>query len=490
MSTVFLIDHDKFSCSMSIQFYKAGIIGWLSLACNYSYAQDSTKSSQLLSVPDKLFAVLDKKASSIEEKLGTQTDKYLIKLQKQEYHLKRKLFKRDSALARQVFDGVEEKYTQLKNFSDNTMHKYFVYSGHLDSLSTALQFLDKSLSGNPALKKALDQYKQLQSKISATEQIRRYLAERQRLLKEQFQRMGMMKQLKKFRKLIYYYQAQVKEYKQLFETPSKIEGKLMELVMKLPRFKSFFVKNLMLGSLFALPSGGNNASSASLAGLQTRAMISQNLVDRFGSGATITQQLQQNVQSAQGQINQLKHKGESLSQGSYGNVNDEDIPGFKPNTQKTKSFLNRLQYGADVQSQRARYFFPVTSDIALSLGYKINDKSSIGIGASYKLGWGSNWSNIRITHQGIGLRSYLDWKIKGSLYVSGGYEQNYRSMINSIDQLRKYSAWQTSALIGLSKKYSISKKMKGEMKLLWDFMSYQQVPKGQPVLFRIGYSLK
>lgn len=185
---------------MSIQFYKAGIIGLLSLAGNYSYAQDSTKINQLLSIPDKLFAALDKKAFSIEEKLGKQTDKYVAKLQKQEDHLKRKLFKRDSVLAREFFDGVEEKYTQLKNFSDNTMHKYFVYSGHLDSLSTALQFLkDKSLAGNPALKKTLDQYKQLQSQINASEQIRKYLAERQRLLKEQFQKIGMMKQLKKFR---------------------------------------------------------------------------------------------------------------------------------------------------------------------------------------------------------------------------------------------------------------------------------------------------
>ena len=27
-------------------------------------------------------------------------------------------------------------------------------------------------------------------------------------------------------------------------------------------------------------------------------------------------------------------------------------------------------------------------------------------------------------------------------------------------------------------------------KLLWDFMSYQQVPRSEPILFRVGYSLK
>jgi len=45
-------------------------------------------------------------------------------------------------------------------------------------------------------------------------------------------------------------------------------------------------------------------------------------------------------------------------------------------------------------------------------------------------------------------------------------------------------------LIGLSKKYSVIKKLEGEMKLLWDFLSYQQVPRTQAILFRIGYALK
>lgn len=252
----------------------------------------------------------------------------------------------------------------------------------------------------------------------------------------------------------------------------------------------------MLGSLFALPGAssspiGGGQAGASLAGLQTRASINQSIIDRFGSGPNVTQQLQQNVQSAQAQLNELKNKLGSLSSGSYGNGNDFDMPeGFKPNEQKTKTFLQRLEYGANVQSQKARYFFPVTSDLGLFLGYKLTDKSSIGVGASYKLGWGRGWNNIAISHQGVGLRTYLDWKIKGSFYISGGYEQNYMSMINSVDQLRDYSSWQRSGLVGLSKRYKVSKKIKGEMKLMWDFLSYQQVPRTQAVLFRIGYSLK
>ncbi|HWI93252.1 MAG TPA: hypothetical protein VNT20_18365 [Flavisolibacter sp.] len=466
----------------------------LLLIVNCAGAQDSSKLDRVIAFPNKLFAALDKKTASVESKLNKQTDKYVSKMQRQERRLRKKVWRKDSTLAKQMFDGTNEKYEQLKHLNSSTsqhLNSSSVYSGHLDSLTTALSFLkNQNVTDNPSLQKSLEQYKELQSKLNSTDQVKKYITQRRELLKQQFEKLGMVKQLKQYRKQVYYYQQQVREYKELFEDPNKIEAKLMDIAMKLPQFKNFFAKNSLLGSMFHLPGSNDNIPVASIQGLQTRALISQTIADRFGTGANVNQMLQQNVQLAQGQLNQLKNKVSSYKSGSYGNTDDDDIPGFKPNNEKTKSFLQRLEYGGNIQSQKARYFFPVTSDIALSLGYKINNKSSIGLGASYKLGWGNNWSNIKLSHQGVGLRSYLDWKIKGSLYVSGGYEQNHRNMINTVDQLRDYSSWQTSGLIGLSKKYSISKKMKGEMKLLWDFMSYQQVPKAQPILFRVGYSLK
>lgn len=458
-------------------------------------AQDSSHLDHLILLPDKFFGALDKKTSSIESKLDKQTIKYLSKLQKQENKLKKRLYKKDSLLAKQLFEGVNDKYNQLKNATWKVNKYESVYSGHLDSLSTALAFLKNNnvsnLSSNPELQKTLSQYQELQNRLNTSEQINKYLSQRQQLLKDQFEKLGMVKELKQFKKQVYYYQAQVKKYKQAFADPSKVEAILMEVVMKIPEFKSFFANNSMLGSLFPLP-GSTNASSVILQGLQTRSMINQSLVDRFGSGPNVTQQLQQNIQAAQGQLNELKNKLSQYSIGSISNSGNSDqaMPDFKPNSQKTKSFFKRLEYGTNVQSQKARYFFPVTSDLGLSLGYKLNDKSVVGVGASYKVGWGSSWNNIQISHQGVGLRSYLDWKIKGSFYLSGGYEQNYRSLIQIIDQLKGYSGWQSSGLVGLSKKYQVSKKLKGEMKLLWDFLSYKQVPRTQAILFRVGYNFK
>ncbi|HWJ29076.1 MAG TPA: hypothetical protein VNS32_21205, partial [Flavisolibacter sp.] len=286
------------------------------------------------------------------------------------------------------------------------------------------------------------------------------------------------------------YRAQFQEYKQAFEDPSKLEQKLLEVVMKIPQFKAFFTKNSLLGSLFTMP-GSSTASTASLQGLQIRAMVNQSLVDRFGSSPDVTQQLQQNLQSAQGQLNDLKSKLSRYSSESYGNSSgDPSMPDFKTNQEKTHSFSKRLTYGFDIQSQKSRYMFPITSDLGLSLGYKLNQNNMVGIGLAGKIGWGRGWSKIAVTYQGLGMRSFLDVKLKGSIYISGGFEGNYLKLIKSTAQLKDYSAWQKSGLIGLSKKYTISKKLKGELKLLWDFLSYQQVPRAQPIVFRIGYCIR
>jgi hypothetical protein len=48
----------------------------------------------------------------------------------------------------------------------------------------------------------------------------------------------------------------------------------------------------------------------------------------------------------------------------------------------------------------------------------------------------------------------------------------------------------SSGLIGLSKKYNVSKKVDGEMKLPHDFLANQHRPLTQPVVFRLGYGIK
>jgi len=393
--------------------------------------------------------------------------------------MRRKLWSKDSIAAKEIFGNVASRYSNLKNKVGSQAE----YIQHLDSMQTAMRFLQ-----GPGPQKLLNNYTQLQGKLNQAADIKKYLKERQQYLKTQLQQLGLTKQLKQFEKDVYYYRAQVNEYKRMLDDPSLAEKKILQIVGKLPAFKDFFAKHSILSSMFRLPSNDPVTAAAPIRGLQTRASVQQFIVQRFGTDPDVRAVMQQNVQSAQAQINQLKEKIASLGGGS----SDMDMPKFKPNLQKVKSFWNRIELGVNVQSVRGTNYFPVTSDLALSAGYKINDKSVAGIGMSYKMGWGQSIRNIKLTHEGVGLRSFADIKLKGSFCASGGFEYNYQKPFSEIQQVRNLDNWQQSALVGVSKMVSVNSKFfrQTKVQLLWDFLSYRQIPRAQPLKFRIGYNLK
>jgi hypothetical protein len=200
-------------------------------------------------------------------------------------------------------------------------------------------------------------------------------------------------------------------------------------------------------------------------------------------GAAALQQVRDNVQGAQNQLQQLKNKVRELGGGN----SDVEMPDFKPNNQRTKSFLQRLQLGGNIQFAKPNGIVPTTGDFAMTVAYKLNDKSSIGIGGSYKLGIGS-LKRIRFTHEGIGLRSFADLKLKGQFYITGGYELNHFARFTQIASINNFDYWQSSGLAGLSRKYKIGKKRCGNFQVLYDFLHKQHTPHSQPLIIRTGFT--
>lgn len=446
-------------------------------------------------VPPKYFEQIAGKAGQLEQKLDKQSEKILSQFLKAEQKLQRKLAKKDSSKAKEVFGDPKQQYAQLQQKLSKT-EKLQQYIPSLDTLGSSLKFLQENpglqaitKDGPAKLKEAMAKVKGLQSQFQKAEEIKKILKERREYIKSQLSKMGMAKQLKQLNKQAYYYSAQVNEYKALLKDKKKAEQKTIELLSHTKLFKDFMQNNSQLASLFRLPGSVNNsAGAASLAGLQTRSQVNNLIQQQISAGGPNAQaQFSQNMQQAQTQINQLKNKISNIG----GSSSDMEMPeGFKPNRQKTKSFLQRIELGANLQSQKSNGYFPVTSDVGLSAGYKLNDKSLIGLGVSYKMGWGENIRNIKITHQGIGLRSFADIKLRGSFWLTGGYEMNYRSGFQNIAELKDRSAWQESGLIGMSKVIDVRSKLlkKTKLQLLWDFLSYRQIPKPAPILFRVDYS--
>lgn len=478
------------------------IIPVLGLAQN---EESVTSRKGLLNMPARFNEHIQHKTNKLEAQLTRATEKYLQRLARKEEKLARKLMKTDSLAAKELFANSKEQYAtlsaQLREPTAITGRAGGQYLPYIDSLRSSLSFLKQNsnlLSSDQAGKIAgsLQQVQRLQGKLQQADQVKEFIRQRKEQIKATLSRYtnlprGLTKGYQEFQKELYYYHQQVQEYRELLNDPDKLLTKTLGLLQKFPAFQSFLKEHSELASLFSVPAG--YASGQSLAGLQTRDQVQSLLQNQLSAAGPNAQQLlQQNLQAAQSQLSQLKEKISSLGSGG----GDIDIPNFKPNNQKTKTFWKRLEYGSNLQTQKSQSYFPTTSDIGLSVGYKITDNSIVGIGGSYKVGWGKDIRNIAISSQGAAIRSFLDVRMKGSFFASGGYEYNYQPLSNvgslALPDRLQAEEWQQSGLLGVSKIVSLKSKFfkKTKLQLLWDFLSYQQVPKAQPLKFRVGYSFK
>lgn len=468
------------------------VILWLSICLSLTCAaQDQLdKTDAVINFPSRFFTRIQHKTAGLDQQLTRQTEKYIQRIQRREQRLYRKLYKVDSIGAKALFTGSTSQYTSLgqklvSDTGDAGLHLTGEYQAYTDSLQGMLKFIKA-----PQAAGTLAQLKTLEGKMQDADQIKAFIRERKQQISQYIQQhanlAGLLgKDYQGMNQELYYYSQQVRQYKEMLNDPDKLEKQALTILSKLPAFQSFMKQNSQLAGLFNLPA--NYGDPGSLVGLQTRdqvaAIINQQVAAAGSGGAGA---LQANIRSAQSQLDSYKDKLSKLGSGS----GDMDMPDFKPNNERTKTFWRRLEYGTNFQTTRDNYYFPTTSDFGLSIGYKLNDHGTIGIGASYKLGWGNGIQHVAFSNQGVGLRSFIDWQLKGSFYLSGGFEYNYAKPFGSLQQLRAIDNWTKSGLIGISKVVSLKSRVfkKTKVQLLWDFLSYQQVPRTQAVLFRLGYT--
>lgn len=442
-------------------------------------------------MPDKFFDAVAAKSEKLQNRLARESYRYLKTLEKQEGKMKRILEKKDSTSASQVFGDVHKRYAELKNSLTNAENKFQkLYSSRLDSMTTALSFMNEnrffalSKDVQQHFRDAVKNYSIVQDKLNQTEYIKQQIEQRRAFLKGKIQGLGLSKEFRKYQTRVYYYREQIDNYKKVWENPHKLEAALLKVVVNVPSFKAFFSKHSELSNLFQLP-GNDEVSAVAINGMQTRSMIMQQLGQQFGNANNATQAVNLNINDAGASLQPLKNKLQSISE----NGGDLDMPDFKPNQEKTKSFLQRIDLGINIQSTKSSYFFPSTTDFGLSVGYKFTSKIIAGWGTSYKMGWGADYRHIAISHQGVGLRSFGEMKLKGNFWFTIGGEVNYRSRFYDLGVFNNLNKWQQSALAGFSKKYTVSK-VKGSMAILYDFLARKQRPTAQAVVFRLGYSLK
>jgi hypothetical protein len=443
---------------------------------------------------DKLSQFYTAAQASIDER----SRQLLAQMETKELQLKSKVQLKDSTLAQQLFMRSGSIYSQLQSRVQSTLvnpiNSYKYYLPGIDSMRTAIQFLSKA--GLPVnkiqqLQAISQQLSQFQASWQNAGNIQDYVVSREAQLSGFMNNLGLGNRLSAMNKQIFYYQQLLSQYKGIINDQQKQQQLIMSVVRQVPAFQNFWQRNSTFSKLFPTTAPANSGTLVAAAGLQTRVKVGMMVERRLGtavndSGVNGNKYLEQQVGASQGKRDQLKQQLDQLRLPA--GSSDMALPDFTPNAQAGKTFLKRLEYGFNIQNTGSTAFTPTTSTIGLSLGYRLCDKATAGVGLSYLIGFSKGLNPSGINSQGIGLRSFLDIKAKGSIWITGGFEYNYMQQFSSLHDLRDAEVWQKSALFGLTKKYQAGSHT-GTVQLLYDLLAHYEIPQGQPLVLRFGYSL-
>lgn len=430
-----------------------------------------------------------------QERQVTSATAHLLKgMMQEEDALNRELAVVDPGKAARLFGGSKERYLGwmeklqvIPGVGNGVSGRQYIPS--MDSLLTGFSFIRQHpeiFSSGASLDKVTNQVQQLQERFFQAGNIQQFVKDRADWLKGQLNGSAFGKRLLGMNKNMFYFQQQLAVYKDLWSDKQKMVEAIVGVVRQVPAFQGYFQHYSYLSQLFPPPPG--LGTTQALAGLQSRSDVQQaikGVAAHAGEGGDPGAYLEQQAQSGQAALDQLKTKAGRLGLNTASG--DMVMPDFVPNSNHNKTFFRRLQVGLSMQNSGNSGLLPVTSTLAATVGYKITDKAVLGIGAGYLLGLGNSLSSINFSSQGLSLRSFLDVKAKGSLWLTGGFEYTYYQAFARLVDVPNLDVWQKSALIGVSKKYSIGKRG-GSLQLLYDLLYQREVPHGQPLKFRIGFN--
>lgn len=444
--------------------------------------------SLLSQIPRRYLSTVQAKANRMQHFIDRRTGKALREMDGLEKKLQKRLNKVDPKKAAQLFGPTATKISNLREKFISASKQTGIGDGYTDNYTDTLESSLKFLEGTyPSLLKGKDLsavktgIAALKGKMEISESIKTDLAERkQQLMLAVSGIVGCKKIMGKMSKNTGYYSQQVNGYKEMLHDHSKAEKKAIELLRNSNLYQDFLRKNPILAGLFNI--NMSEDPTQALQYLQGRAYVENRIQQSIGIDPAARQAVGQQMEQAVSIIDRAKSK----LPGGSGSVGD--LPEQKQNPMKTKRFWHRLEFGADLQSQRSNTLLPIMTDIALQAGYKFNSRAVAGIGIIGKVGWGKSISHITLTSEGIGLRSFATYKLKGIFHATSGLEYNRFMHINSAAELKDWNGWTISSLAGIKVVIGSKSKFNASMILLYDFNAVRSITQSSPLKLRYQYN--
>jgi hypothetical protein len=282
-------------------------------------------------------------------------------------------------------------------------------------------------------------------------------------------------------KELFYAKSKITEWKKLADEPSKAEELALEYLQGTKGFDG-----AMKSAMSNRP--GNSMSSATSAedleamGFQTKRMMNEALKKTFGNNLSAVQgNIGKDVKQWQDQATSLQKDLNETGQNLKG-IRHTARPQFIVNPMRGMPLLKRIERQYSFSSQRSNTLTdgtkrPAILSLSASVAYKYRPKLSSGIGIAGDMGLGENWSWIRFSFEGIGVRTFINWELIYGIGAYAGLERTYKlSALNIADNdpsnasgsVRNGQNYRDAILIGASKRYKINSKWNGQIQVLYD----------------------
>lgn len=183
------------------------------------------------------------------------------------------------------------------------------------------------------------------------------------------------------------------------------------------------------------------------------------------------------LQAAQKKMDLLMKKYSSV-------VNSNDLStAVKRTSLKGRTFRERLVIAGNFQMISLQ---PVSVDFSPQIGYRFNSQLSIGVGGMYRQTFNDSIQFLSPTV--LGYKSFVSYDVIRSFFAYGEYGQNSPGV--KIEEGISTRIWKAAALLGVGRKFSISKKIDMTVVALYNFLHEPGDPVyPRPFMVRFGFQL-
>lgn len=423
----------------------------------------------------------------LNKKVAKQQEKLLKKLKKKEEKYSAKLKRKDSVsyVRYQQQPLTYDSIARLnRKDSAGTLNKYAKRGrSGIDSLKGVNKFLqDKAhLQGThqnelQAYDNKLNQLKVKEDKQAAINQlIQQRTANLKNVSKGSKIKAGGLTDIQK---QVFYAKGKMGAFEQMSNEPSKTEEKALEFLQGQDRFESYLKGNNGMAGL-----ASKSPTELDQMGIQSKKQVENQLKERFGGnlsgiGQNMGSQIKdfdkhtKGITDAKNKIKQTKQTKQALRKPGH-----IQKPEFKTNPMRCLPLSKRLEKQFNYQTTRPMVDgTPSILQVSAMAGFRHTPSLSYGLGLTTGIGLGQNWSTIKFSFEGIGFRTYFEWKWQYGFGAYAGYERMYKSAAFTgsekakapIVNKRNTATYNESLMLGLTKTYRINEDWNGGIQLLYD----------------------